>query len=243
MSAPIVLLQIGSNPFNTVFEDAHGEAAFTIQEVERTPTTPNTLVRLRREQLWSALYHTISGPGATYFYFGPESAPGSGYIVYGNSEAQSMTSVVRKKRGSASMRYFTTHMGKELRWKLSDSSGHMECSDGSKLLAVYEAKHPDLPRPRATRSRSNTQSSFHQPPTTPISPLTSPITPNYTFEFGAAVVPPYDNARAAPYPFANGHAHGAGEHAVLTIQPAALPVVTEVVTTLMLIRMGGSLRW
>lgn len=162
-------------------------------------------------------------------------------------------------------------MGKELRWKLSDSSGHMEvrhvsriflthslqaeyisplisvhhkqCSDGSKLLAVYEAKHPDLPRPRATRSRSNTQSSFHQPPTTPISPLTSPITPNYTFEFGAAVVPPYDNARAAPYPFANGHAHGAGEHAVLTIQPAALPVVTEVVTTLMLIRMGGSLRW
>ncbi|EIM87795.1 uncharacterized protein STEHIDRAFT_54487 [Stereum hirsutum FP-91666 SS1] len=175
MSAPIVLLQIGSNPFNTVFEDAHGEAAFTIQE--RTPTTPNTLVRLRREQLWSAIYHTISGPGATYFYFGPESAPGSGYIVYGNAEAQSMTSVVRKKRGSA-MRYFTTHMGKELRWKLSDSSGHMECSDGNKLLAVYQAKHPDLP-----------------------------------------------------------------QHAVLTIQPSALPVVTEVVTTLMLIRMGGSLRW
>lgn len=54
---------------------------------------------------------------------------------------------------------------------------------------------------------------------------------------------PYDNGPSVPYPFANGHAHGAEEHAVLTVQPAALPFITELVTTLMLIRMGNALKW
>lgn len=44
---------------------------------------PNAVIKLTREATWAQQHPTIMGPGNSYFYFGPQNAPG--YIVYGNN--------------------------------------------------------------------------------------------------------------------------------------------------------------
>ncbi|KAI0046646.1 hypothetical protein FA95DRAFT_1668236 [Auriscalpium vulgare] len=173
MAVSCVLLQIGDDPFNTRFEDLEGRTAFTLC-VPLPIRTPNALVQLRRETPWTLQHRDIMGPSAAFFYFGPANMPG--YIVYGNTPSQPMTTALRKKRGSSGSRFFTSQSGRQLKWKLS--AHRMECVDGKQLMAVYEPGHQ------------------------------------------------------------NEHAT-----ALLTIKQPGLAVVTEILTTLMLIRMSAELHW
>jgi len=133
-SRSYVLLQKGEDPFHTRFEDLDGLTAFTIQEVDRMP---NTLVQLRRETPWSQKHRGVMGPGAAFFYFGPDGTPG--HIIYGNAPSQPMATTLRRKRSSPS-KYFTSRSGRLLKWKHLPNH-RMECVDGKQLLAIYEAGH------------------------------------------------------------------------------------------------------
>lgn len=60
---------------------------------------PNTLVQLRREAPWAQNHRGVMGPGAAFFYFGPDGMPG--HIIYGNAPSQPMTTTLRRKRSTA----------------------------------------------------------------------------------------------------------------------------------------------
>jgi len=60
---------------------------------------PNTLVQLRREAPWAQKHRDVMGPGAAFFYFGPDGMPG--HIIYGNAPSQPMTTTLRRKRSTA----------------------------------------------------------------------------------------------------------------------------------------------
>ncbi|KAN0115968.1 hypothetical protein V8E52_006274 [Russula decolorans] len=131
-SRSYVLLQKGEDPFHTRFEDLDGLTAFTVQEVDRMS---NTLVQLRREAPWAQKHRGVMGPGAAFFYFGPDGVPG--HIIYGNAPSQPMATTLRRKRSTASQ-YFTSRSGRLLKWKQLPNH-RMECIDGKEVLAVYEA--------------------------------------------------------------------------------------------------------
>lgn len=133
-SRSYVLLQKGEDPFHTRFEDLDGLTAFTVQEVDRMP---NTFVQLRREAPWAQKHRGVMGPGAAFFYFGPDGMPG--HIIYGNAPSQPMSTTLRRKRSTASQ-YFTSRSGRLLKWKQLPNH-RMECVDGKEVLAVYEAGH------------------------------------------------------------------------------------------------------
>jgi len=95
----------------------------------------NTLVQLRRETPWAQKHQGVMGPGAAFFYFGPEGMPG--HIIYGNAPSQPMVTTLRRKRSTASQ-YFTSRSGRQLKWKQLPNH-RMECIDGKDVLAVYEA--------------------------------------------------------------------------------------------------------
>jgi len=56
-------------------------------------------VQLRREAPWVQKHQGVMGPGAAFFYFGPEGTPG--YLIYGNAPSQPMTTALRRKGSSA----------------------------------------------------------------------------------------------------------------------------------------------
>ncbi|KAF9653414.1 hypothetical protein BDM02DRAFT_3108050 [Thelephora ganbajun] len=132
MSESYVLLEVGSQPYFTTFQDLDGRLAFSINDVEQKP---NLLVRLMREPQWSQQHPEIMGPSTSFMYFGPGKS--SGYLIYGNGPNQPMNSSVRQKKGVANTRYFTAQNGKELKWKIID--GRMECYNGRTVIATYES--------------------------------------------------------------------------------------------------------
>lgn len=178
--SPHILLQIGSDLYNTTFVDVDGRTAFTLQEIYRIP---NKLVRLRREAPWALQHRDIMGPSDAYFYLGPSEFPG--YMVYGNTPQQPMTSVLQRKRASSTSRHFKSQGGKEFKWKLFPD--HMECIHRKTVMAVYQPNE--------------------------VSPV---------FEWNGISSMHYAN---------------------LTINRAGLPIVTEILTTLLLIRMANFLGW
>jgi hypothetical protein len=123
MNDSYVLLEVGSQPYFTTFQDLDGRLAFSM--LVRCPTTcflvaakwrlpeltstfdhrndveqkPNLLVRLMREPQWSQQHPEIMGPNTSFMYFGPEKS--SGYLIYGNGPNQPMNSSVRQKKGVA----------------------------------------------------------------------------------------------------------------------------------------------
>jgi len=60
---------------------------------------PNTLVQLRREAPWAQKHRGVMGPGAAFFYFGPDGMPG--HIIYGNAPSQPMATTLRRKHSTA----------------------------------------------------------------------------------------------------------------------------------------------
>ena len=69
---------------------------FVCDQMDRTS---NTLVQLRRESPWAQKHQGVMGPGAAFFYFGPEGMPG--HIIYGNAPSQPMGTTLRRKRSTA----------------------------------------------------------------------------------------------------------------------------------------------
>ncbi|KAF5387946.1 hypothetical protein D9615_000782 [Tricholomella constricta] len=137
MSGPYVLLQFGDDPFNNAFEDLEGRSAFT---VTAAGYNPNTVIKLTREAEWSQQHPSIMGPVNSYFYFGPENAPG--YIIYGNNRNTiPMPYFIRQRRDGSTSRYFTSQSGKDYKWRIAPT--RMELLDGRTSLAVWELSHPE----------------------------------------------------------------------------------------------------
>ncbi|KAG5651261.1 hypothetical protein H0H81_009305 [Sphagnurus paluster] len=112
MSAVYVLLQFGDDPFNNMFEDVEGRRAFT------AGFNPNAVIKLTREAEWSQQHPSIMGPVNSYFYFGPEYAPG--YIIYGNNRNTiPMPYFIRQRREGSTSRYFTSQNGKDFKWRIT----------------------------------------------------------------------------------------------------------------------------
>ncbi|KNZ72690.1 hypothetical protein J132_02123 [Termitomyces sp. J132] len=136
MSDSHVLLQYGDDPFNNTFDDLEGRRAFSMCAGH----LPNAVYRLTREPAWSQRHPSIMGPGKSYFYFGPEYAPG--YIIYGNNRnTLPMLHFLRQHREGSTSRYFTSQAGKDYKWRISPS--RMELFDSRTILAVWELSHPD----------------------------------------------------------------------------------------------------
>ncbi|KAF9266086.1 hypothetical protein L218DRAFT_971514 [Marasmius fiardii PR-910] len=133
MTAPCVLYQTGSDPYNSNYEDPEGRIAFTI---------PNLVVRLTREALWASQHPTIMGPERSYFYFGPQVT--AGYVMYGNNHITlPMSHLCRLQTPGSNSRYFTAQSGRVYKWRISPQ--RMECIDGKQCLAVWEL----LPSPES----------------------------------------------------------------------------------------------
>ncbi|KAF9030460.1 hypothetical protein BDZ89DRAFT_949630 [Hymenopellis radicata] len=131
-----ILLQYGSDPFNSRYEDVEGRSAFTLHASE----TPNLVIKLTREALWAQQHPTIMGPSNSYFYFGPRNSPG--YVVYGNTRVNvAMAYLLRQQREGSSSRYFMSQSGKLYKWRISQQ--RMECMDGRNVVAVWDLSHPD----------------------------------------------------------------------------------------------------
>ncbi|KAF4619583.1 hypothetical protein D9613_004771 [Agrocybe pediades] len=127
------LIQYGDDPFRHRFVDHESRPAFTIEEVDRTP---NVILRLTRELEWSQQHPSIMGPDNSYFYMGPENAPG--YVVYGNGRINiGMPFFLRKGKRPEGL----CQNGRDYKWKIG--SHRMECMDGRNLLAVWEVSTPD----------------------------------------------------------------------------------------------------
>ncbi|KAJ3522161.1 hypothetical protein NM688_g8914 [Phlebia brevispora] len=152
MSGTYVLLQFGADPWPTRFEDLEGRPAFTVTVVEQTP---NLLLKLIREAPWAQQHPDIMGPSSSFFYFGPSRTPG--YLVYGNSQTQSMANLRKQKKDHSPSRYFVAQNGREYKWKISPQ--RLECFDSKGvIIATWEIgqledtfharlsiKHPGLP--------------------------------------------------------------------------------------------------
>ena len=70
---------------------------------------PNLIMRLTREAPWAQQHPDIMGPSNSYFYFGPSRAPG--YLVYGNSPSQSMSSARRQKKDNSTYAEYSAFVG------------------------------------------------------------------------------------------------------------------------------------
>uniref|UniRef100_A0A0W0FLR4 Uncharacterized protein n=1 Tax=Moniliophthora roreri TaxID=221103 RepID=A0A0W0FLR4_MONRR len=125
-----VLFQMGTDPFNSQYQDAEGRLAFTLSLASQHP---NLVIRLTRETPWSTQHPTIMGPEKSYFYFGPQMTPG--YVMYGNNHITiPMSHLCRIQREGS--KYFTAQSGKHYKWRISPH--RMECIDGRTCLAAWE---------------------------------------------------------------------------------------------------------
>lgn len=132
MSASYVLFQYSADPWNARFEDSERRRAFTVSMVEEDP---NLIMRITREAPWAQLHTEVMGPSNSYLYFGPTRSPG--YLVYGNSPHQSMSSARRQKRENSTSRYFVAQNGKEYKWKIATQG--LECIDSKgSTVAIWE---------------------------------------------------------------------------------------------------------
>jgi len=75
--------------------------------IDQVDRMPNTSVQLRREAPSAQKHQGVMGPGAAFFYFGPEGAPG--HIIYGNAPSQPMATTLRRKRSTACV-FLSDHM-------------------------------------------------------------------------------------------------------------------------------------
>ncbi|KAE9404123.1 hypothetical protein BT96DRAFT_854082 [Gymnopus androsaceus JB14] len=132
MSGSYVLLQFGTDPFNSRYEDPEGRLAFSLSLASQSP---NLVIRLARHTPWAQQLQAM-GPDNAYYYFGPETSPG--YIVYGNNRISlPMPHMSRQQREGSTSRYFTAQSGKHYKWRITPQ--RMECMDGRTCLAVWEA--------------------------------------------------------------------------------------------------------
>lgn len=174
-------------------------------------------MRITREAPWAQLHTEVMGPSNSYLYFGPTRSPG--YLVYGNSPHQSMSSARRQKRenstyvqdsaliGSAclttpnlplSSRYFVAQNGKEYKWKIA-TQGLEVRPIGALLPTVAPSNSETLPQ--CIDSKGSTVAIWE--------------TSQLQDEF----------------------------HARLTVRLSALAIITEIVTTLTLNRIASILNW
>ncbi|KAJ7590280.1 hypothetical protein C8J56DRAFT_859705 [Mycena floridula] len=179
-----VLLQFGSDPFNSRYEDLEGRSVFSLSLASPSPTL---IIRLTREPQWAQQHPGVMGPERSWFYFGPPSGGNladfrvervsPGYVVYGNNRISlPMAHLVRQQRAGSTSRYFTAQSGRDYKWRISET--RMECLYNRTTLAIWELSHPE-----------------------------------------------------------DEH------HARLTIKPQGLPLITEIITTLILNRMYLELKW
>ncbi|KAH9927342.1 uncharacterized protein B0H18DRAFT_875845 [Fomitopsis serialis] len=137
-STVYTLLQFSADPWNARFEDLESRLAFTVCIEE----DPNLIMRLTREKPWTQQHPDIMGPSNSYFYFGPNRAPG--YLVYGNSPPQSMANARRQKRDNSPSRYFIAQNGKEFKWKVTPQ--RLECLDSKgSTVALWETSQLEDP--------------------------------------------------------------------------------------------------
>ncbi|KAJ7186171.1 hypothetical protein C8R46DRAFT_882298 [Mycena filopes] len=222
MSDTYVLLQYGADAFNARFQDLEGRDAFVVYASHN----PNLIVKLSRDPAWSQHHPGTMGPDAAYFYFGP-SRPS-----YSSSYA------------SPSNSYST-----------SSSGGNYGVPTPTPGFVVYGNNRHSIPMGALRRrSREGSQSRYFTAQSGReykwrISPQRMEVTGRrFPLCIYASSSP---RAPSAPS-LADGRttlaiwelsAPGDAFDARVEIKHAGLAIVTEIMATLSVNRMGGALGW